>query len=490
MQEIYFYPNNEEASYVRYIINEFIRLKILDANFVKILDDKLPEISINSVQKDKNKLILIYHFDSSLYKKLYKNASGFKRDNFIKFASRVFNLNLDFNELKRDNKFIKDELFNLALCFIGYFRSTHKSFLTLKHNLSNFMEVVNEFYKNLIGENIDVICYANIKYTGNIAEICKQKNLKVTMFFENQNDIDKIYSSNNQNLHAPYWQIYHSNIAKFFITSHNIAMPLKNSSYKILTPHAFIYPIASLVQRQNGLDELYFKKMSRYKNKNIVCASSKSNYEIFKRAFGKNTLKAGYPSFDLQTPIKNTIPDKICIAINDMHLLYKIKDEIIKLLDSYTFVFRPHPLLYKWSNLFESLMQDLSSYKNFIYDDNKDVINHLTCDTFCVISDSTSLSYTYPITFRRPAILCLEYNHTYKIPFFVGGNNTLMDKEISFFNKDLHILYDGNLSNCIKTAKQFDTSKIDNYIKDEVYNYKHSSEFITDFIIKHSKEHK
>ncbi|OCR92382.1 hypothetical protein CFTD6683_07645 [Campylobacter fetus subsp. testudinum] len=182
--------------------------------------------------------------------------------------------------------------------------------------------------------------------------------------------------------------------------------------------------------------------------------------------------------FDLLSNLnlKSQIPkNKILLAINNTEFLYTLKEQIEKLLNKFQVILRPHPAQI-FAKEFLNLKKELENYPNFFYDDNKNVINPLTNSTFCCFSDTSSLSYTYAITFKNPVILCIQHTQTYE--------------DVSFFDKRLHILYNGDMIKSARKALEFDNSLVNKYIKDEMYNYQNSSKFIAKFITRKIKENR
>ncbi|HEG4796458.1 TPA: hypothetical protein SEA38_001706 [Campylobacter fetus] len=481
MNKIYIYPNNEDAFYAKYMLTELIDEYGLKAEFISILDDNIPGHEISKISPNKNSFILISCFDKVLFKKLFDNAKGFKRYDFTTFISSFFNKILNLNELNDINYLLKSSVLRLALFFISFFKNRSNAYKMLNANLENLVSKLSSYYIKMLGEKPDVIyflsSFANSKHLGNIDKFMKQNGLKIA-YFVDENDASGGGMFKNLNpIIAPFYYMLNTNICKIFISTHTVCMSLKSSHKKLIVPHAFIYPIASLAQRKRPLDEHFFNKLARNNNL-IVCASTKSNYKILKTAFKNRCLKAGYPMFDLLPNLNSKTQDpknKILLAINNTEFLYTFKVQVEKLLNKFQVILRPHPAQI-FDKEFLNLKKELENHPNFFYDDNKNVVNPLTNSTFCCFSDTSSLSYTYAITFKNPVILCVQQTQKYE--------------DISFFDKRLHILYNGDMVKSARKAFEFDNSLVDKYIKDEMYNYQNSSKFIAEFITRKIKENR
>ncbi|OCS06055.1 hypothetical protein [Campylobacter fetus] len=191
MNKIYLYPNNEDAFYAKYILTELIDKYGLKADFIGILDDNIPGNEINKILPNKNSFILISCFDKALFKKLFNNAKGFRRDDFTTFISSFFNKILNLNELNDINYLLKSNVLRLALFFISFFKNRSNAYKILNANLENLVSKLNCYYIKMLGEKPDIIyflsSFANSKHLGNIDKFIRQSGLKVAYFID-END--------------------------------------------------------------------------------------------------------------------------------------------------------------------------------------------------------------------------------------------------------------------------------------------------------------
>lgn len=133
----------------------------------------------------------------------------------------------------------------------------------------------------------------------------------------------------------------------------------------------------------------------------------------------------------------------------------------------YKVIYRPHPNEANELNI---------SHKNLMIDKSKDIMWAIN-QSFTCITNYSSLAYTYPLTSLQKSIVVLK-----------------MKKQRVFADTNLHILA-RNTKQVLKAIKnlrldksQLAKNKIKLYRQRQIYNLACSSEFICEFILKHSRK--
>ena len=479
MKNIYIYPYSEDEAYARYILDQLVRYDLLTARYCGALDDNSPT-PLHQAPLSDDTLVLISCFDNALRKLLFKKAANYKPLDFTTFVAGILH-----NALNNDgeNEFLSgaknlqnDKLLELAFYFIAFFKNKSKNYKALEHLLERKIAILNEYYTKKYGK-IDVLYSVNYKlenkHSGKICEYLKSLGINAKYFVPKYDSMPRPMDKNA--IIEPFFNIYNANFYKIMVVNSYTLMSLKSSGYKIGAPHAFVDPILGLYCSRNPLKPSFFSKLSRAKNLSAA-ASSKSNYILLKEGFKGRIFKGGYVSFDLLKPAPKQLDDKILVAINNTDRLLSIKTELINLTKYFKIIIRFHPGQ-KAPQIANRIKAALPPSPTLFYDEHSDVQNELTIGAIACISDTSSLSYTYAISFKRPVILFMpDYDlHTYK--------------GVSFYDKRLHIEYKkgDDLSEAIQKAKDFDTTSIDEYIKDEIYNFGCASKVIAEYIAKKLK---
>ena len=134
--------------------------------------------------------------------------------------------------------------------------------------------------------------------------------------------------------------------------------------------------------------------------------------------------------------------------------------------------FRPHPETIKRSEKLMMSYKENFKHKNFIFDDNSENIEAMK-NAKCLITDNSGISIEYMMLFKKPVIYYSDFDkvHNESFDMFKGLTpieDTIKDKFGYEFNK--HEL--NEIEKVInKAITNFDKKEIDNFLKNNFYNY-------------------
>ena len=199
----------------------------------------------------------------------------------------------------------------------------------------------------------------------------------------------------------------------------------------------------------------------------------------------KKLIKSGFFYFDyLKDKINKTNDNEILVAPswnkNRLNFINEDFEEIITNLlnSSYKVRFRPHPETIKRSqNLMESYKEKFKG-KNFLFDDNSENLEAMK-NAKCLITDNSGISIEYMMLFKKPVIFYSDFDkvHNESFEMFKGLipiEDIIKDKFGYEFNK--HEL--NEIKEIInKAVINFDKKEIDNFLKDNFYNYENTIDY-------------
>jgi CDP-glycerol glycerophosphotransferase (TagB/SpsB family) len=134
--------------------------------------------------------------------------------------------------------------------------------------------------------------------------------------------------------------------------------------------------------------------------------------------------------------------------------------------------FRPHPETIKRSeNLMNSIKKKFKN-KNFIFDDNSENLEAMN-NAKCLITDNSGISIEYIMLFKRPVIFYNDFDKVHNNDFkMFKGIVPLEDRIKNKFGLEFHKHELNEISKIINQAITiFDKKEIDNFLKDNFYNY-------------------
>ena len=200
----------------------------------------------------------------------------------------------------------------------------------------------------------------------------------------------------------------------------------------------------------------------------------------------KKLIKSGFFYFDyLKAKIDEVASNnEILVAPswnkNRLNFINEDFEEIItNLLDSGLKVrFRPHPETIKRSqNLMNSYKEKFKG-KNFLFDDESENFEAMQ-NAKCLITDNSGISIEYMMLFKKPVIFYSDFDKVHnenfeKFKSLIPIEDIIKDKFGYEFNKhqiqEIEKIID-------KAVKSFDKKEIDNFLKNNFYNYENTIDF-------------
>lgn len=200
----------------------------------------------------------------------------------------------------------------------------------------------------------------------------------------------------------------------------------------------------------------------------------------------KKLVKSGFFYFDyLKAKIDEVESNnEILVAPswnkNRLNFINEDFEEIItNLLDSGLKVrFRPHPETIKRSqNLMNSYKEKFKG-KNFLFDDESENFEAMQ-NAKCLITDNSGISIEYMMLFKKPVIFYSDFDKVHnenfeKFKSLTPIEDIIKDKFGYEFNKhqiqEIEKIID-------KAVKSFDKKEIDNFLKNNFYNYENTIDF-------------
>ncbi|WP_300760745.1 CDP-glycerol glycerophosphotransferase family protein [Helicobacter sp. UBA3407] len=509
---LYLYPNGEDTHSAYIVIKELNKQGYLTFDDIMLVDDKEIKTSLAYLQEEikHNGELWIFHQDTKLFHRLCQNAKHIPYCNGIQYLQKFLYeiiCKMSLNEIEKNQRNDTFMLLNNSYYFLLHFWLTldkNCAFVELLRQISKQISAFFLAYFNIKCNTIGITYsrFSSGKHLGKIGKILQERGYVVTYVVDDKN-LDNLPAHIQQNaIYCPVQGSYIGvflNMFQLYIT-HLEPHTTPNWGNKVIyVSHAYIDPIASLIQRRRPLDNFWFSKKMGINGYRIV--TSLSNYKILKDKFDEfgyqdELVCGGYPSLDSYIAEYEEISKEvecgggnILIAINEIsniqiiyEVLQKIQDKRRQSKSDFKVIFRPHPSFVK-SAIYEMIYRKFCDKEWFVYDTSSRLSAEVMHSSFCLIGDYSSLVYTYPLCTLKPAIL-------------IASKESLKNtyKGISFYNSILHI--------CAQTAqdvckalefinqenKQERAKRIKEYREKEVFNLGYSSEFIAAFIEKKLRE--
>lgn len=174
------------------------------------------------------------------------------------------------------------------------------------------------------------------------------------------------------------------------------------------------------------------------------------------------------------------------IAINEYNSVHIVYDVLRELREKYNhhstnstqkIIFRPHPSFHK-NPLYAQIYHKFHLYDWFVHDTSARLSAETMRSCCCLIGDSSSLVYTFPLCTLKPAIVLASRESL---------QNTY--NGIGFYNPILHLCAT-NAAECLQSIemvvqedKQQRAQNIKEFRKKEVFHLGDSSTFIATFVV-------
>lgn len=124
-------------------------------------------------------------------------------------------------------------------------------------------------------------------------------------------------------------------------------------------------------------------------------------------------------------------------------------------------------------------------HKNFIFDETSSYLNSYINNSFALLTDESSMGVSYPLTYLKPAIIYMPNKRKFGVEALDG---------IHLYSKEANLIIDNfdNLKDIVGDIKSFKVFKFEEQIRKfrekQVYNIRHSSEYLSEFINNLCKE--
>lgn len=310
---IYLYPNGEDSQIVKVIL-ENLR-DFFSYETLVMLDDANPKYSLMAHKNailEKGKLWIV-HQDKNLYNILVQNAQILPQDlvcnGIVAMQDWLVESlkTITFDTIRGD---VRKTLFlNLASLFSSQFLQTSKANILVEmlKGLGRKISVDSKKHFKIPEYCVGVVVtsFAFNKHLGNIGVLLEKMGVCVVYVYNNEETLKEIPPHKDaQVIVCPLSTSYMGrflNLFKAFVTCLMPLPALDGDCKMIYVSHAFIDPIAALVQRRRPLDDFWFEK------KVGICGfrmlPSLSSYKIYKDkfkelGFEEELVCAGYPSLD------------------------------------------------------------------------------------------------------------------------------------------------------------------------------------------------
>ena len=354
----------------------------------------------------------------------------------------------------------------------------------LSNNLKNFFLKFKEI-NNINRNKPRFIFYsenkAYLKYGYPILEYLSKK-YPGEVYYVSSDINDKVSDLNVVNIY-----IGHGFLLQYFfksIVTDNLFMTLTDLNNNIIKRNGFVKNYIYFFHGAVSTTRIYTS--TAFDNYDTILCNGEYQIKEIRQREGldnlkeKKLIKSGFFYFDyLKDKIKESQNDsEILVAPswnkNRLNFINEDFEEILQnLLNSgYKVRFRPHPETIKRSqNLMESYKEKFR-HKNFLFDDNPENLEAMK-NAKCLITDNSGISIEYMMLFKKPVIFYSDFDKVHNESFemfksLVPIEDTIKDKFGYEFNKHELNEIDKVIN---KAIASFDKKEIDNFIKNNFYNY-------------------
>ena len=354
----------------------------------------------------------------------------------------------------------------------------------LSNNLKNFFLKFKEI-NNINRNKPRFIFYsenkAYLKYGYPILEYLSKK-YPGEVYYVSSDINDKVSDLNVVNIY-----IGHGFLLQYFfksIVTDNLFMTLTDLNNNIIKRNGFVKNYIYFFHGAVSTTRIYTS--TAFDNYDTILCNGEYQIKEIRQREGldnlkeKKLIKSGFFYFDyLKDKIKESQNDsEILVAPswnkNRLNFINEDFEEILQnLLNSgYKVRFRPHPETIKRSqNLMESYKEKFR-HKNFLFDDNPENLEAMK-NAKCLITDNSGISIEYMMLFKKPVIFYSDFDKVHNESFemfksLVPIEDTIKDKFGYEFNKHELNEIDKVIN---KAIASFDKKEIDNFLKNNFYNY-------------------
>ncbi|MDA3967567.1 MULTISPECIES: hypothetical protein [Helicobacter] len=353
---------------------------------------------------------------------------------------------------------------------------------------------LDEYFYNLgyrQHNTIAVLTYgpSGSKHRGNVEHILKNNGINIVFLCQDENELkkaeDRIGDSVAFILNEGEILRRISFFGFIFSECHEYLSPDVFVGY---IPHTFASPNQGIAYdkiRDSAESRMYLEN-----NDFIFSSCLKTHYtwqEVCNYAYLKDlgadlvgfskfykVLPFGAPTIDRYKDIEFVLQDNtILVCFNLIYTSFEFANNVVsKLLDSgYKVIYRPH-INQQNNKVHLKINENFKQNINFTYDVSVKLSLDVISSRPLLITDISSLCYTYPIATLRPCIMCLSKESEDKFEVFI-------ERKIQ---KIAHT-YDEILKLCESILQNDIDDEVLKYTQNEIFNFGNSSQKIADFIL-------
>lgn len=314
-KKIYLYPNAEDSQAAFYIIQELQNQNKISKQEIVFVDDKELQSSLEFLKQEiaRSGELWIFHQEQKIYHKLCKNAACLPIISGIERLQKILCVTIeqiDQKEIEKNSMNDTFRLLNYASYFLLHFWISLDEQSAFVQTMKQLSQKINTYFVahfNIEPHTIGIAYshFSNGKHLGEIGEILKSMGQKINYVVNDKETLQNLPLHKQKDaicfpLQNSYMGVFF-NLFRFYVTCQ---MPLTTPNWGqklIYVSHAYIDPIAALIQRNRPLDDFWFSKKIGINGYRML--SSLSNYSIFKDKFEDlgyqdELVCAGYPSLD------------------------------------------------------------------------------------------------------------------------------------------------------------------------------------------------
>ncbi len=324
---------------------------------------------------------------------------------------------------------------------------------------------------------IGVILYGlgDEKHLGNVDYELLKRDCKIVYLDHSGENFSREISSNA--IIVPFIMDYLKDVhfVKYIFSTVGTYSRNANQVY-LVQHHSYASILEALMEEK--LD--YYKAVLKDKIDYLFATSRKTQKvtEFLINGFCKDkkpsVLLSGYAAFDVEEEVKESLRDKVLIALHDESEVLEIKESLLELLGlGFKVALRYR---YEWSGEIQKFIETIKDNPNFFVCYNNKNFKNFSSESFVVITSASSVAYTFPIKHLCPAILYFKDKNTFEKN--IGG--------IGFFDDRIHFKASNSSEVVLQVRQTKDkdlSKKILKYRDEEVVNFKNASEVIADNIM-------
>lgn len=243
--------------------------------------------------------------------------------------------------------------------------------------------------------------------------------------------------------------------------------------------HAFCEPLHFPYLQPQNYNEVLDSYMQSV---DYICTTCKNTYEVMEKNLSRlnkkpKLLKAGSLSLDSYINEVNSfnsekkVSKKVILAVKDIFNKREVINLCYAILNNgFELLFRTHPDFFYSTDALE-IKKEFEKFDDFSFDTDSSLSIENRINSLCLITDYSSLGYTYPLSTKHPAIIYSPFKEEKKIHGY------------GFFDCRLH-LKANSIEDVINSLKRVDENievykqSILEFLDKDVFNLLQSEEYI------------